>query len=487
MLESVVDHDGSFARIGDWLLQCLDSKPPDKGGHLVLYLCYHVNDRSFFSSPERSEKLGCALLDSYQKEIAWDGKGFGDLRFDLIKDHGQVQLTLREFDDQQGDSNTTNQTAGHESTVIEFHWQESELNILPGTIGLARRWVEPLAESTDVVAVFSVESNASAAIARHTNLRQLEIRVPEPCVYLSKGVTSITIGSVAGSDIWVPELGALVKFEYDSSDDEWRWTAPTAPWFASGYKIGNLSLDLEARSGERSIAVKGERLVAPATLADIRDKNKVPNFVVEIVGCLLPTPKEHSDWAGNIAGIQPALAALASSAIELPGGSWLYCDRDSSAAFLLGAGERLPGRLLTRDGAVQELRSRSAHGPQLKGRWTEFTKGMLPYFRGELTLMPPLTSRLAADAICGDLPTEIFPEYVDKSIGRPPCRLESGDGRSYTLAFNPSAKHPVFLLSKTNSRVTRYDPSSSRVIDLGTGAEFILGATHYRLRQIAEA
>lgn len=481
MLESVIDHDGSFARIADWLLECLDSQPPHEGGHLVLYVWYHVNDRSFFSSPERSGELGRALFGSYQREIAWDGKGFGDLRFDLTKDHEQLLLTLRELDDR------TNQTAKREPTVIEFYWHESELKILPGAIGLARRWVKPLAETTDVVAVLSVESNTSAAIARHAHLQQLEIRIPEPCVYLPEGVTSITIGSVAGSDIWVPELGAPVKFEYDSSDDEWRWAAPTAPWFPSGCKTGNLSLDLEVRSDERSIVVKGERLSVPSTLADIRDKNKIPNFVVEIVGCLLPTPNEQSDWAGNIVGIQPSLAALASSAIELPGGSWLYCDRDSSAAYLLRVGERLPGRLLTRDGAVQELRSRSAHGPQLQGKWTEFTKGMLPYFRGELTLLPPLTSRLAADAICGDLPTEIFPEYVDKCIGRPPCRLESGDGRSYTLAFNPSAKHPVFLLSKTNSKITRYDPSSSRVIDLGSGAEFILGATHYRLRQLAEA
>ena len=474
MLESVIDHDGSFARIADWLLECLDSQPPPTGGHMVIYLCYHVSDRSFFSSPERNEELGRALLNSYEREVAWDGKGFGDLRFDLVKHEALLELTLRDL-------------AGALPTEIEFQWQESDARILPGTMGVARRWIEPLPESTEVIALFSVMTDGSAATARHLHLQQLEVRTPQPAVYLPKGVTFITVGAVAGCDIWVPELQAPLMFEYRSSDDEWHWTAPSAPWLPSGRKTGDMSLEFEVRSGHQPLVVKGERLPERSTLAEIRKKNEVPSFVVEIIGCVLPTPNEDSDWAGNIAEIQPALAALASSAIELPGGSWLYCNRDSSATYLLRAGERLPGRLLTRDGAIQELRSLSAKGPQLQGKWTEFTMGLLPYFRGELKLIPPLTSRLASDAICGDLPSEIFPGYVDKSIGRPPCRLESGDGRRYNLAFNPSAKHPVFVYSKTSSRVTRYDPSNSRVIDLGTGADFILGATHYRLRQLAEA
>ena len=474
MLEGVVEHDGSFARIADWLLECLDSQPPSAGGHLVFYLCYHVNDRSLFSSPERNEELDQALLSSYQREVVWDGKGFGDLRFDLVRRHPLLELTLRE-------------PAGARPTEIEFQWQESDTKILPGTIGVARRWIEPLAENTVVVALFSVMTNGNAATARHLQLRQLEVRTSQPSAYLAEGVTSITIGAIPGCDIWVPELHVPRRFEYRSSHDEWRWTAPSAPWLNSGHKTGDMSVEFEVRNGHQPIVVRGERLPERSTLAEIRKKNEVPIFVVEIIGCVLPTPNEHSDLAGNIAEIQPALAALASSAIELPGGSWLYCNRDSSATYLLRAGERLPGKLLTRDGPTEELRSRSAKGAQLQGKWIEFTKGMLPYFRGELALTPPLSSRLAADAICGDLPSEIFPGYVDKAIGRPPCRLESGDGRSYNLAFNPSATHPVFVYSKTSSRVTRYDPSNSRVIDLGTGADFILGATHYRLRKLAEA
>jgi hypothetical protein len=120
------------------------------------------------------------------------------------------------------------------------------------------------------------------------------------------------------------------------------------------------------------------------------------------------------------------------------------------------------------------------------GKWIEYSDTLLPLFRGELRLMPPLSSRLAADAISGDLPDEIFTEYVDSTLGRAPVRLESADGRTYSLAFKPSARHPVFVLSEQRSEVTRYEPSSSSVIDLGTGADFILGATHYRLKQLAE-
>jgi hypothetical protein len=487
VIENVIDHGGSFARIADWLLECLDLQPPPAGGHLVIYLCYHFTDRGLFSSPERSEELGQALLGTYRREFAWDGKGFGDLRFDLRKDQaGYLLLTLRDPEHFAGEFTESWQKPLKRPTAIEFSWQESETNILPGAIGLARRWITPLESNTVMTAVFSVVSNGSTATAHHIHIRQRQVRTSPPSIYLPEGVTSVTIGPIIGSDIWVPDLQETLKFEYFSSSDEWRWVAPSAPWLGSGNQTGDLSQDFADRNGERSIVVKGQRLPQRSTLAEIKRKNELPSFVVEIIGCLLPSPNEQVEWAGNIAGGQPALAAVASSAIELPGGNWLYCNRDSSATYLLPAGERPPGTLLKRDGPIQELRSHSANGPQLKGKWMEFTRGLLPYFRGEFRLMPPLTSRLAADAICGDLPGEIFPDYVDKSIGRPPCRLESGDGRSYTLAFNPSARHSVFLFSKTSSRVTRYDPSSSRVIELGTGADFILGATHYRLRQLSE-
>jgi hypothetical protein len=484
VVENVIDHDGSFDRIASSLLEWLDSQLPPPGGYLVLYLCFHSRDRAFFSSPYRSTDLKRALFESYKREIAWDGMGFGDLRFDIRHESsaGPLYLTLREQKVVSSSTKASDKNAA-EPTIIEFQWQEGESNILPGTISMQSRWIKPLAGNSLMTAFLGVGSDGNAVTARHRTLWQGEVRTTRPGIYLPEGRNSITIGPTFGCDLLVPQLEAPISFEYDSTADEWNWGAPSAPWLRDGNRKGDLLQEFPSRNGQAPIVIKGERLSEVASLDDIRKQNQLPSFVVEIIGCLLPSPNQQAEWSRSVYEIQPALASEASTAIELPGGSWLYCKHDSLRPHLLRVGEAPPGKPL-RGGKPLELRAPGAIGPQLQGIWAEVNSELLQIFCGELRLTPPLAARLAADAICGDLPTEIFPEYVDRSLGRPPCRLESGDGRNYRLAFNSSAKHPVFVFSPM-SEIKRYDPNP-QAIELGTGADFIFGATHYRLRRLPD-
>jgi hypothetical protein len=179
-------------------------------------------------------------------------------------------------------------------------------------------------------------------------------------------------------------------------------------------------------------------------------------------------------------------AGHASSAVELPHGACLYLDKDSAKPHLLRAGEAPPGLELNQYQVPQNLALRQRSDTDSpKGKWIVDPDMPTSLFKGELRLMPAITSQLVADAISCDLPNEVFVEYVDSTLGRPPVRLGSSDGRTYALTFNESARHPVFLLQGGWSDVASFYPSSRSTIELGAGAEFILGATHYRLRQVA--
>jgi hypothetical protein len=484
IVESVTEHRGSFDHVAAWLLNCLDSLLPQPGGHLILYLCYHGADRSFFCSPQRNANLARALFNSYELELDWDGTGFGDLRFDLAgaSREGPLTLTLRPPEHTAADG--AMQATTHRPTMLEFQWNETESQVSPGTLSLLRHWVEPLSKDTLLRASLNIRSDQEISIARHIDLWQSHVRGPDATIFLPEGRTVISIGRSPGCDVQAPLIGSPLMVEYRSHTDEWNWWAPTAPWLPQGSKRGDVVVEYQTADGYGPVILTGQSWPA-RTLGEIAAANRLPRFLVQVVGCLLPKPSEKGD-SDLVTGAKPGLGVFASSATELPEGAWLYLERNSSAPFLLREGEPPPGRRLRPHSVPEDLKLTIGAGPRRKGKWLEYSDELLPFFLGELRLMPPLSSRLVAEATGGDLPDEIFTQYIDSTLGRAPVRLETRDGRTYSLAFKPSAKHPVFVISKKRSEVMRYDPSDSSVINLGSGADFIFGATHYRLERLAE-
>jgi hypothetical protein len=179
------------------------------------------------------------------------------------------------------------------------------------------------------------------------------------------------------------------------------------------------------------------------------------------------------------------LTAHVRTALALPGNDgWLYFDEQTQKIYLLQKGDAPPGRPLDESQTTLPLKYIFGAGAKapVSMRWKK-PDGVLSHsFHVELMLTPPLVARLACGDISENLPDDVFVGYKDSAHGRAPVRLVSDDGRQYQLIFNPSAKHPVYLLTDANPTGMIYKAEPSKAINLGSEAEFVIGTTHYRLR-----
>ncbi len=200
---------------------------------------------------------------------------------------------------------------------------------------------------------------------------------------------------------------------------------------------------------------------------------------------MLPLPRHDGGYGLVPEDLPTALAPRAVSALQLPGGDWLYLD-ELREPYLFRAGDTPPGFALKGSSQGRRLTARAGLDAAHVGVWADFNSDLRALFRGELSLTPPVAARLATQAIFEDLPHDIFVNYRDRALGRAPVRLESPDGRRYALVFHEWARLPVFVVADGEARNRRHDPRPEATVELGAGADFILGTTHYRLRSLAD-
>ena len=480
-IESRSVHGGDLSRIVAWLLDCLDRNPPPPGGDLTLYLCYHTNDLSYFASTRRGVELATELLNRYQQEAEWDELGFGSLRFDLAaaKDPAHISLTMRE-----GfviaDSAKIHDAA--QPTTIEFCWKEANELVAPGALGLVRQWRVPLKRDETIAAALTIESGAD--IARHTDRWQGDVRWQQPTIYLPTGRAELSVGQTVGCDLEASDLPFPLIVSYDSENEEWAWSMPARPGSFQGRQRGKLVLDYAGENGGPTLSLRGASLSPALSLFKVEADNYLPQFSFEIVGCVLPMPVPEG-YGVIPEGLPYALARRVSSGVRLPGGGLLYLDRDTKAPHLILSMTNPPGQRLSNN-ARYRLKATGGLGEPMTGYWNE-PDGVLPgRFCGELRFDLPLVSLLSRGAMAGNVPDDFFTEHADSTLGRAPVRLESPDGRHYSLVFNQTARHSVYLFNPHYALTKEFDPDPSLSIALSPGAEFILGSIRYRLRQVPD-
>lgn len=465
-------HEGDTMRVAAWLFDCLDRRLPPAGAHLTLYLCYHQDDRRYFASwSQLNDELTAMLMKVYEQELEFDGSGFGDLRFDIssasASDH-HLSFQLR------------NEKKA-EPTRVEFQWHEHDPRVMRGTLNLVRRWNVPFKPSTSIVASLSIAEGAQ--IAPHVDRRQPNAKSLKQVVYLPEGRTILLIGEMAGCDLFTSILPAQLTIIYDSKKEEWQWFVPDAQRLPHGRTSANMSLDYSNESTKTILSLRGERFNSARSLRDLC-KN-MPRHSIEIVGCVLPHPYPES--YGRIPNDAPAaLATAAHTALLLPGGDWIYYNENRGASFLLRRNASMPGQKLI-DGAPITLGALPDMVLPLAGEWRE-NRGSLPSaFLGEVYLSQPLVTPLIAKPMAEEIPHALFVKYTDSMLGRAPVRLQSFDGRRYSLVFKETARHSVYVFSHEDSSGHRFDPRPNATVDIGFDAEFIIGATHYRLRRVSDA
>lgn len=314
----------------------------------------------------------------------------------------------------------------------------------------------PLSQDETIVAELRIEQGAE--IARHLDRWQGETRWQQPVVYLPRGRTTLLIGATAGCDLHAPSLPYGLALTYDEQTDEWSWEWPLASWLKGGRAPAGLALTLNETDPPRAVRLVGSRLLQPKTLGELGAANRLEPFVLEIIGCALP----RAPYGVVPADTPPQIVSLTDSAVRLPNNGWLYFDKHRNAPCAARSGE--PTGLHLAIGDATAL-----------GRWQSAIEPK--YFHGALIFNPPLIAELALGAISGNVPDDLFINYRDVLLGRPPLKLVSPDGRNYELVFNPHARHPVFKDGK------RYDPPAPGKIELDVQNEFILGTTIYRLRR----
>jgi hypothetical protein len=413
--------------VAEWLFEWLDCHSPFGIADVTIYLCYHPNDQAAFLTAQRGERLAAALLEIYRQEKGWDEQGFGDLTFDLP-------------------------TADR----LEFRWQPTETQIPLGAIGLVRRAALPLSQDETIVAELRIEQGAE--IARHLDRWQSEARWQQPVVYLPHGRTTLLIGAKAGFDLYAPSLSDGLALTYDVETDEWMWEWLFAPWRKGGRSSHELALTLNAADSPQAVRLLGGRLPQPQKLGELEDANRLEPSVMEIIGCVLP----KAPYGVVPADAPPRIASATNSAVRLPNNGWLYFDKGLQFPCAARPGEP-EGFHLT------------VGQPTGLGQWQ--AASVPQYFHGALIFNIPIVAELALGPINGNIPDDLFINYRDVLLGRPPLTLVSPDGRNYKLVFNPHARHPVFKDGK------RYDPPAPGSIKLDEQAEFILGTTIYRLRR----
>lgn len=488
MESSCSHHGGDLSHVAAWLLDRLDLEPPQAGGSLNLYLCYHPDDISYFVSAQRNHDLARALLTAYRRERKWDGLGFGDLRFDLAEGSHPAHISLERRRDGAPPASGSGKVMARKGkslpTPVEFNWYVTDTQVTPGTLGLIRRWTQPLMPETLLVATMTILSGAS--IARHIDLWQHSIRWYQPVIYLPRGQTDLLIGAMAGCDLDAPTLQSPLVVAYDYESDEWTWTEVNSGWRRRrrGRAHRELNLEWPGDESKGAVSLSGSRLPTPRMLNQQEAENRLPMFTLEIIGCVLPF--SGGEGYGRVPDDFPSiLAADVRSAINLPGdGGWIYLDKRDEEAYLLRRGENPPGQRLA-PGSQFRVGSFEPGKPRT-GLWTVRDGNLPKGFRGEVQLTPPLRSMLACGSIAENVPDSLFAGYKDSAHGRAPVRLMSPSGRHYKLIFNQAAKHPVILLTSDSPEGLVYKPDTSVPIELGSGAEFILGTTHYRLRCVSE-
>ncbi|HEX8735431.1 MAG TPA: hypothetical protein VF721_08925 [Pyrinomonadaceae bacterium] len=490
--ESFISHNrGDLNRLAQWLFEHLDSKPPDEGGgFLTLYLCYHSADDEYFAASDYVRRLAEAVLGIYEKEEKWNGQGFGDLRFELSGNAGNSSvITLlpqkrkktglfRRF-------RRNKEEPRVRETGIEFCLLNANDFVKAGTVGVVSRWNNPL-KWEDVLTAKLIVSDRGK-LARHLENWQREAHWLQSAVYFPRGRKEITIGDLPGCDIYTTALPAPLAVEYNSATNEWIWSFPTAPYLSSGSAKETFEFDYAADSsssaGTAGLSLRGKRFETQTRLADVEEENQMPLFTIEIVGCVLPLP--HPRGYGVISDDFP-LKWLpdASSALRLPGENWLYLRGAGEQPFLLCRGESGQGQLLQDGRRVSLPPDKESFGrkQQRECLWRNDSLMQGKNFRrGELEFFPPIRTRLKIGAASGVLPDEMFINYSDGLLGRAPVNFLTSDGKSYNLQFNQSARHPIFLLDEKTKQLVHFDPDKTKRIEIGGRADFILGATHYRL------
>ena len=495
-IESTISHGGDPSRIAAWILDCLDRDPPPGSGDLTLYLCYNSGDINCFGSGNRNQVLARAVHAAYLQEQQWDDSGTGRLRFDLgiARAPSHLALSLREEFLEFARGPAGQGQLGAQETAIEFCWQQADMQIGPGTIGLVRRWREPLRPGADLCAVLTAEKGAS--ITRHLDRWQRESRWHQPEIYFPAGRSQLFIGPWVGCDLLVPELRHPLQLSFESESDEWRWVAPGAPQPIAGRQRGDLRLELPLAEGQTALTLSGRSLQPRRSLESQERSNRLPLYSLDILGLVVPFAPP-AGYGVVPQGLPALVVEWASSALRLPGGTVLYRERNQpQSVYIYNARDverrtEVRARRLNR-GMDVGLKMMTAAGGEVRGEWQE-PAGLPPGFGGELILKPALDCRLACGIISEDVPEDFFPDYNDITLGRAPLRLESRDGRRHTLVYKQSARHPVYVRTGDHPDFRPYSPDTARAIpltpriDKSVVAEFILGSTHYRLREIAEA
>jgi hypothetical protein len=468
--ESFVHDSGDIFGVAGWLFDCLDQRPPSAGGSLTLYISYSETDRSLFLSANRDKNLISGLFTIYDSEVKWDGFGFGDLEFDIYIAHQPTDflLRLREGVNKQGANS-------FQSTSVEICWRED--NVAPGILSLVRRFNVPLPLETPIDAILWIVNGAE--IAPHVDRWQQGIRWHERAIYLPEGQTALSAGAFPGCDLNVPAILSPLLITYDSEEGKWSWKVLGADWLPAGSHCGPLKLDFPGFDGEIALSLRGEVLSSPRSMLQQEAMNRLPIYFLEIVGCVLPLPRPQGY------GILPEdLPASISSRVEtglrLPEGGWLYLDENTSAVCLICNGENPPGRVLRN-------RQRTQLSPTRSCVWIDSDKPLPPGFRGELIFDPPIGAVLSSGAVSGDIPHDLFPRYVDVTLGRAPVRLESPDGRKYFLAFHSAAQHSVFVFDSHSKEINQFRPETVGSVELESIADFVIGGTHYRLQPSSNA
>jgi hypothetical protein len=249
-------------------------------------------------------------------------------------------------------------------------------------------------------------------------------------------------------------------------------------------------LDLPFSDGKSLLTLSGSPRKHRVKLKQQEEANRLPLHSLDIIGFALP--HGHPQGYGVVShGLPAPVIEEASSAVRLPDGAVIYMDRELGAVFLYG-GISAVGKRKLHDGDRITLNIATEHGVRAHTATWQERKNLPGEFRGELVISPELDCLLARGILSEDLPEDLFPDYRDITIGRGPLRLESRDGRSLSLVFNQSAAHPVFIMTSNGSGFRTYAPDNYSVINLSprismsTIGEFIIGSTHYRLREIAD-
>jgi len=473
-IESACAHGGDLRRLAEWLLDYLDRQPPiaramvgdacsatpTESLNLTLYLCYHPDDQAAFAATGRSRELARAMLAVYQREKQMDGLGYGDLLFDLTRadEDDSLRLIFRKGAQQAA------------PVLIEFCWHPTTTQAVPGLFGLVSRRDFPAAIDQTMRALLRVEP--SGAIAHHLDRWQRAARWHQAVVYLPHAGKTLLAGAEAGCDLYVPQLPAPLAITYDGTTDEWKLSAPVEAWLAHSREQGSFAFAYRALDGKAIFEMRGELLEPPRSLAELESENRPDSFQVEVLGCLLPLPPP--DGYGIVPTDAPsAIKGRTRTAIRLPDGNWLHFDEIRGFPCLFDGGD--PQGKQLKPGVSVVLNMTAPSGQRYTGRWQEFQAPR--QFYGEFQLHPPLLSILARGAIDVGVPNELFADYADSTLGRPPLRIVSDDGRHYKLVFNAHARLPI------EYRQQWHYPDGSSAIPLDPQSQFTLGATHYQLRK----